>query len=163
MGLSCRTRLVMLLLYTLLASMSYKTRSEITVEQTLDILPPDNMLKEPILKNIEYVEELSLDDYHIDGSYKNMFSIPSEGNPFSAEEAAGNPPRYLVLIMARFGLANRLRAMADWYAVALRSQRRMLVAWRPTNECNATFSGTCHLVITACDRPFVCHALYPYV
>lgn len=48
--------------------------------------------------------------------------------------------RYIVLIIDMFGLANRLRAIADWYVVAKLSNRKLVLSWRATPECNASFS-----------------------
>ena len=48
--------------------------------------------------------------------------------------------RYIVLILARHGLANRLRSAADWHHIAAISGRTLLIAWTPTNDCNALFS-----------------------
>ena len=49
--------------------------------------------------------------------------------------------RYLVLNVATGGLANRLRSIADWYHVAVITERTLLVSWRATPECNATFDS----------------------
>ena len=48
--------------------------------------------------------------------------------------------RYIVLILARHGLANRLRSAADWHHIAAISGRTLLIAWTPTNDCNAFFT-----------------------
>jgi hypothetical protein len=49
--------------------------------------------------------------------------------------------RYLILHLERLGLANRLRSLADWYHIAGLSNRRLLLSWVPTAECNVTFDG----------------------
>ena len=49
--------------------------------------------------------------------------------------------RYLVYIVNKGGLANRLRAMADWYHLARRSKRLLLVSWEASLECNASFES----------------------
>lgn len=56
-------------------------------------------------------------------------------------EGGGGMPeeRYLVLLLTRLGLANRLRTMADWYQIAAMSRRTLLVSWEPTLDCNAKF------------------------
>ena len=56
------------------------------------------------------------------------------------EESGASPPRYLVLSLNRLGLANRLRAMADWHQLATHSNRVLLVSWEPTSDCNASFT-----------------------
>ena len=48
--------------------------------------------------------------------------------------------RMTVLIISRLGLANRLRAVADWYQIATISNRMLLVSWEPTVDCNAKFT-----------------------
>ena len=48
--------------------------------------------------------------------------------------------RSLVVNLVRGGLANRVRAIADWYQVATLSKRKLIVSWLPTPDCNATFS-----------------------
>lgn len=48
--------------------------------------------------------------------------------------------RYIVLILARHGLANRLRSAADWHHIAAISGRSLFVVWTPTNDCNALFT-----------------------
>jgi hypothetical protein len=37
--------------------------------------------------------------------------------------------RSLVLSVEQYGLANRLRALSDWYLIAEMSHRRLLVSW----------------------------------
>lgn len=49
------------------------------------------------------------------------------------------PQRSIVVIISRLGLANRLRSLADWYQIALMSNRELLVSWEPTWDCNAKF------------------------
>lgn len=49
--------------------------------------------------------------------------------------------RYIVLIISRLGLANRLRSLADWHTVSLLSNRTLLVSWAATVDCNATFQS----------------------
>jgi len=44
-----------------------------------------------------------------------------------------------VLIVSRLGLANRFRALVDWYQLALLSRRELIVSWEATSDCNATF------------------------
>ena len=48
--------------------------------------------------------------------------------------------RMIVLIISRLGLANRLRAVADWYQIATISDRTLLVSWEATPDCNAEFT-----------------------
>ena len=47
--------------------------------------------------------------------------------------------RYIVLIINRLGLANRLRSIADWHQIAILSKRTLLVSWEPTMDCNSSF------------------------
>ena len=47
--------------------------------------------------------------------------------------------RYLVVRLHRLGLANRLRSMADFHAIASSSDRHLLISWSPTADCNASF------------------------
>ena len=47
--------------------------------------------------------------------------------------------KYILIRLHRLGLANRLRAIADWYQIAVSSHRHLLVSWLPTYDCNATF------------------------
>ena len=48
--------------------------------------------------------------------------------------------KYIVLIVSRLGLANRLRSLADWHQIAILSNRKLLVSWEATSDCNATYS-----------------------
>jgi len=48
--------------------------------------------------------------------------------------------RLIVLILSRLGMANRLRALADWYSIALMSNRTLLLSWEATPDCNARFT-----------------------
>ena len=48
--------------------------------------------------------------------------------------------KYLLLLVPKLGLANRLRSIADWYAIAISSGRTLLVNWEVSRECNARFS-----------------------
>lgn len=52
----------------------------------------------------------------------------------------GMDDRYIVLLIDHLGLANRLRSIADWFVVASLTKRRLVVSWRPTYDCNATFT-----------------------
>lgn len=44
--------------------------------------------------------------------------------------------KYLIVIIFRLGLANRLRSLADWYQVAQLMDRVLIVSWQPSEECN---------------------------
>lgn len=48
--------------------------------------------------------------------------------------------QYIILVLKNYGLANRFRSMADWYQIALLTNRKLLVAWVPSVECNITIS-----------------------
>ena len=43
--------------------------------------------------------------------------------------------KYIVLQISRLGLGNRLRSIADWYQIAVISERHLLVSWVPTADC----------------------------
>jgi hypothetical protein len=45
----------------------------------------------------------------------------------------------IVLVLESMGLANRLRAVADWFVVAKSSNRKLLLVWQRSTECNASF------------------------
>ncbi len=47
---------------------------------------------------------------------------------------------YIFLHIARLGLANRLRTLADWNHVAVVTNRTLLVNWVATRDCQITFS-----------------------
>jgi hypothetical protein len=49
------------------------------------------------------------------------------------------PHKYIVLHLSRLGLANRLRTIADWYAIAVKSHRHFLVVWEVTKDCSAKY------------------------
>lgn len=44
--------------------------------------------------------------------------------------------KYIVVVLARLGLANRLRALADWHSAAIQTNRKLLFVWIPSVECN---------------------------
>ena len=52
----------------------------------------------------------------------------------------GSQQRHLVLVLNNLGLANRLRAIASWYTVALLTHRELLVSYEPSPDCNSTFN-----------------------
>jgi hypothetical protein len=68
-----------------------------------------------------------------DGNLEDIASLYPEY--FSADDG-----RYLVLIIETLGLANRLRAMADWYIIARQTSRELIVSWRATDDCNAAYT-----------------------
>jgi hypothetical protein len=49
------------------------------------------------------------------------------------------PQKQIVLHLSRLGLANRLRTIADWYAIAVKSHRHFLVVWDVTKDCSAQY------------------------
>ena len=59
--------------------------------------------------------------------------------PLSFDNTTSNK-RYLILLVSRLGLANRLRSIADWHQIALLSGRSLLVAWQANADCNALFT-----------------------
>ena len=71
-------------------------------------------------------------------SWQDLLAIdPSVNSPFASSISSSE--RYLVLNLERLGLANRLRAMADWYHLADISNRKLLLSWLPSAECNVSF------------------------
>jgi len=60
-------------------------------------------------------------------------------NWLSAAATSEASNKHLVLLLSRLGLANRLRAMADWHQIAMESGRHLTVSWEPTWDCNASF------------------------
>jgi hypothetical protein len=47
--------------------------------------------------------------------------------------------KVIILNVDRLGLMNRIRAVVDWYSIAEMSNRRLLVNWRPSYDCNVEF------------------------
>lgn len=68
-------------------------------------------------------------------SLSSSSSIAAEGDGTAVDKKES----FLVLLSTRNGLANRLRNIADNYALALLSKRTLLLSWSPARECNATF------------------------
>jgi len=66
--------------------------------------------------------------------------INTENPMITSSPAYSSSERYIVVLVARLGLANRLRSLADWYQVAVISNRTLLVAWQATHDCNALFT-----------------------
>ena len=48
--------------------------------------------------------------------------------------------KYILLLLSRLGLTNRLRAISDWYSVASQSSRTLVVSWERTNDCGTLFT-----------------------
>lgn len=48
---------------------------------------------------------------------------------------------YILMIVDRLGLANRLRIMAGMYSIAQQTNRNLLVVWSPSAECGSPFSN----------------------
>jgi hypothetical protein len=72
-------------------------------------------------------------------SWQDLLAIdPSFTHPFSSSSLLTSE-RYLVLNLERLGLANRLRTIADWYHLADISNRKLLLSWQPSIECNVSF------------------------
>ena len=67
--------------------------------------------------------------------------------------SGGNNQRYLILLIFRDGLANRLRSIADWYSIAQASGRELVVSWAPRIECNAMFSDLFDIKATKRNLP----------
>lgn len=65
-----------------------------------------------------------------------ILTIESSGDELFGIEKG----RYIVLIVDRLGLANRLRTIADWYNIASLSNRVLLVTWKPALDCNISFT-----------------------
>ena len=77
----------------------------------------------------------------------NQFKVGSSfplGNPFfegaSSSDDDDDGGKYILLLVSRLGLANRLRTMADWHQIAVYSNRTLLVSWESTVDCNASFT-----------------------
>lgn len=71
----------------------------------------------------------------------NQFKVGSgyqAGNSFFDDEY--DDGKYILLLVSRLGLANRLRTMADWHQIAVSSNRTLLVSWESTIDCNASFT-----------------------
>ena len=88
----------------------------------------------------------------------NQFKIGSSyqvGNPFFDDEY--DDGKYILLLVSRLGLANRLRTMADWHQIAVSSNRTLLVSWESTIDCNASFTD---LFVSGETHDDVVHPLY---
>jgi hypothetical protein len=55
-------------------------------------------------------------------------------------KVATSNEKYIVFRSERLGLMNRLRSMVDWYLVARLLNRKLIVNWRPSFECNVEFT-----------------------
>lgn len=55
-------------------------------------------------------------------------------------EGNGFGKKYLIVIIERLGLANRLRTLADWNLIATVSDRNLIVSWHRTIDCNVSLS-----------------------
>lgn len=75
----------------------------------------------------------------IDQNVSEVKSEPSHINIFSSSDNTATNARYLVLILSRLGLANRMGALADWYHIALLTKRQLILSWEPSYDCNITF------------------------
>lgn len=71
-------------------------------------------------------------------SITSTFQLPPE---LEAAFIQPDHERYIVLLCHRLGLANRLRAMADWYVIAQRSNRKLVVSWAPSFDCAIEFTS----------------------
>ena len=60
----------------------------------------------------------------------------SAKNDFLVDEITVDESKLLIVTISRLGLANRLRALADWYSVATLMKRTLVISWQPTIECN---------------------------
>ena len=79
-----------------------------------------------------------------------MISAEHTQETIANEDGISYPPRslgdttsnkrYIILLISRLGLANRLRSIADWHQIALLSGRSLLVAWQANAVCNALFT-----------------------
>ena len=68
--------------------------------------------------------------------------VNEDGIPYTALSFGNttSDKRYLIILISRLGLANRLRSIADWHQIALLSGRSLLVAWQANADCNALFT-----------------------
>jgi hypothetical protein len=69
-----------------------------------------------------------------------LFAVDDSASMFLDSSSLSSTQKYLILHIERLGLANRLRSIADWYHLAGLSNRKLLLSWVPTAECNATFN-----------------------
>ena len=74
-----------------------------------------------------------------DASTLQATSTRNTHNVFHNENATEDK-KFLVLFITSLGLANRLRAIADWYIISRASNRHLILSWQPTLECNAEFA-----------------------
>jgi hypothetical protein len=99
-----------------------------------------------VLLHLIYILSLFLKAHAIDESRqqeqqnKIQQEINTENPKINSLPAYSSSERYIVVLIARLGLANRLRSLADWYQVAVISNRTLLVAWQATHDCNAQFT-----------------------
>jgi hypothetical protein len=63
-----------------------------------------------------------------------------EGMPATRVSGLKDSERYIILLITRLGLANRLRSLADWHQIAILTNRTLLVSWKPTPDCNVKFT-----------------------
>ena len=48
---------------------------------------------------------------------------------------------YLIVPLDHLGLANRLRIISSSFILSQKQQRKLLILWKPSKECNSTFSS----------------------
>lgn len=49
--------------------------------------------------------------------------------------------KHIILVLNSFGLANRIRAISSWYGISKLSNRKLIISWEPSIECNVTFTS----------------------
>ena len=85
-----------------------------------------------LLRNGYYNADSNTIDTSSSSSYKSLFYV----SPYPID----TNPRYIVLLVNRLGLANRLRAIADWYVISTISDRILLLSWTNDAQCNIKFN-----------------------
>ena len=70
----------------------------------------------------------------------NMFTFSQE-NDLGLSRVLNSDRKYLVVGLSALGLANRLRIMASFYAIAKSSNRDLIVLWNSaSSDCKASFT-----------------------
>jgi hypothetical protein len=73
--------------------------------------------------------------------YCDDVNINNDGNIlFSDLEENDTNDKYIILLINRLGLANRLKTIADWHQIAKISNRKLLISWEETPDCNIKFT-----------------------
>lgn len=80
-------------------------------------------------------------EYVLSSSFlRNLESLRLSTSPNSQLLFPEGNVRFILLFVEKFGLGNRLRTIADWYVISLLTNRKLIVSWKPSSECNITFA-----------------------